>query len=308
MAESFERRVDRYNAEQAASGSGKVLRRTRLSPVAFGSGFDQSISTSLTGGISPTELGDALRSGKNRLVATFMYNGDGLAKVLCDAYKANFEAVWLIYGWHTQLYPNAIPGSWLAAAGCTRSEMGAALDGVLGVSLTNLGSDTHREPGGRLPSQFMEELEQRLAAKGTTTENWGNPHSYDAVMTWALALDEMMSGSGDGSASHRRAPYSAASLQLPASGSFPDATRQDLMTILNATRFWGVSGFVSFDQQTLDRIGGEMTVQTWNSAANRKEDMGRYDPETRSFTFSRTIVWPGGVEANATNLTSAPLL
>eukprot|EP00947_MAST-08B_sp_MAST-8B-sp1_P003365 g3365.t1 len=89
MAESFERRVDRYNAEQAASGSGKVLRRTRLSPVAFGSGFDQSISTSLTGGISPTELGDALRSGKNRLVATFMYNGDGLAKVLCDAYKAN---------------------------------------------------------------------------------------------------------------------------------------------------------------------------------------------------------------------------
>eukprot|EP00947_MAST-08B_sp_MAST-8B-sp1_P003364 g3364.t1 len=151
------------------------------------------------------------------------------------------------------------------------------------------------EDGSASPPEWLDEDELVRCSLGDA--RYVTIYVYSLLMTIVIVI---------GSASHRRAPYSAASLQLPASGSFPDATRQDLMTILNATRFWGVSGFVSFDQQTLDRIGGEMTVQTWNSAANRKEDMGRYDPETRSFTFSRTIVWPGGVEANATNLTSAP--
>jgi ABC-type branched-subunit amino acid transport system substrate-binding protein len=170
----------------------------------------------------------------------------------------------------------------LKVAGCTRAQFTVAVRGVIGISQGNVArTDTQREQGGLLPSEWKVAHRERMKAKlGKIPVGWGDPHSYDAVWVWALALDKMMKQHG----------ATEASLSFDASREDDGSTRKQLVALLRATSFWGATGLVTIDPKTQDRLSGEMLVKQWN--ASRGELLS--DGKTRSGAEQIVSIYNGG--------------
>ena len=161
------------------------------------------------------------------------------------------KVIWVTVGWHGKTWFRKGASTPSSPSDCSVVDMDSAAEGFLYTQASTLGVDRSGATGkalpitstGVLPSAWWEAYAARSKARNRGTHHDG-PTVYDAVWTFAYALNELLENKG----------YSVAS--LPASHG-AGSTPKNLAVLYETMRtldFQGASGRVKFDQNG-DRQG-----------------------------------------------------
>ncbi|XP_039299977.1 uncharacterized protein LOC111045716 isoform X1 [Nilaparvata lugens] len=198
---------------------------------------------------------------KAKIIIADIYN-DAARDAMCEAYKLGMTAregyvwflpMWMNPHWYNTTYYNQVNNENVS---CTTDQMIKAINGHLGLTFAHFGRDSDVTLENRTVSEWKKEYRDILA-KNRDEESIYSGYAYDAVWTYALALDKLL---------NLNSSY--------LSNLHNEDTVKLLVQFIADTDFMGVSGRVQFKGRST-RLSDIHVVQWLN---NKTHIVGTFHP------------------------------
>lgn len=221
------------------------------------------------------------RDGRSTVIIGDFYE-DIARHIMCLAYHSKMTArqgyVWFLPKWYSRNWYESILESTEEFEGCTVEQMRDALEGHMSLSYQYFGEDNQITPNSTSVAQWNEAYERMVTAMNTTKSEYAG-FTYDAVWSYALALDKMA-----------RDPDRSLMVDLRS-----DKSAAAIIKNLESLRFNGVSGEISF-QSSHSRVTDIVVVQFRNRTY---VEVGKYKVYADNASLNSLdmdlskLVWPG---------------